>query len=543
MNWKENFLKRSLREIVRPYRWKIIFLCAMSVLQSVLQVALAVITRYVIDAAVTGKGDLAFWGVLLIADSVAMVLIYSLTNWYTGSTSDRVSAKLRSKMLRCAVFGGSLRTPKSHSGELLNRAMDDVYSVCDGVLLTIPSLAGQVTRLVATFAAVLLVFPPVALVLFLVAAAVTLLAAMVRPALKARQRAVRASDEDVMSTMQEDFQQLELIQSIGAQKRILDRFDSALRRNLKDKKRRRRWSVGVSSVVTGASQLGSGVLLLWGAARIAVGAVTFGELTSLLQLLSLFRGPVLGISGMLTRLASVEVAAERLQGLITEEEKQIPAITEQSICAVVFEDVTFSYPGDDVPVLQGFHARLPLDGWTCLTGISGRGKSTLFKLILGLYTPQTGRVYLQTPQGEIPCSEQTRSLFAYVPQDYAMFSGTVLENFQLVCPELDMSALEGVLKLAQAEFILEMPEGVQTLLGENNTGLSMGQLQRLAIARALLMERPIFLLDECTSALDAETERLVLQNLHAHGKQAILVTHRPEALENIDGITNFMMDE
>ena len=196
-----------------------------------------------------------------------------------------------------------------------------------------------------------------------------------------------------------------------------------------------------------------------------------------------------------------------------------------------------------VPVLKDFTKEIPLEGWTCLTGISGKGKTTLFKLVLGLYAPQIGRVYLKTNQGEISCTEETRHLFAYVPQDYALFSGTVLENLLLVNPSAEENQVRKALRVAQAEFVLEMDNQEQTLVGESNTGLSMGQLQRIAIARALLMERPILLLDECTSALDAETEKIVLKELKKANRQALMITHRPEALEEISGIVCVSMDK
>ena len=167
----------------------------------------------------------------------------------------------------------------------------------------------------------------------------------------------------------------------------------------------------------------------------------------------------------------------------------------------------------------------------------------MFKLMLGLFTPQQGRVYLETDEGDLPCGENTRHLFAYVPQDYALFSGTVLENMRLVAPEVDAGRLEEVLRMVRGEFLLEMSGGLETVLGENNTGLSMGQLQRLAIGRAILMDRPILLFDECTSALDMQTEKDVLQNLHGLGKQAILVTHRPEALEGLSNVISVSMEQ
>ncbi|MBR4016545.1 MAG: ATP-binding cassette domain-containing protein, partial [Oscillospiraceae bacterium] len=134
-------------------------------------------------------------------------------------------------------------------------------------------------------------------------------------------------------------------------------------------------------------------------------------------------------------------------------------------------------------------------------------------------------------------------LFAYVPQDYAMLSGTVLENLQLVAPDVTEEEYKRVLKLADADFVWDTAAGVQTHLGENNTGLSKGQLQRLAITRAVLMDRKIFLLDECTSALDAQTEDTVLHNLKKLNKSAILVTHRPQAVEELENVTFVPMDQ
>ena len=209
--------------------------------------------------------------------------------------------------------------------------------------------------------------------------------------------------------------------------------------------------------------------------------------------------------------------------------------------AIVFDHVTFCYPGQTQPVIDDFSGEFPLDRWACLTGVSGLGKTTLFKLMLALYTPDAGQVLLRTETGLVPCSEATRHLFAYVPQDYGLFSGTVLENMLLVS-QPDEQTLRRALTLAGCDFIFSMPDGLMTQVRENNTGLSKGQLQRLAIARAILMDRPVFLLDECTSALDAATEAAVLEGLYGLDKQAVVVTHRPDALNALPGIQNIPMN-
>lgn len=532
-----------LQPILRPYMWRIWLLGGLAVIQSVLQVGMALIFRYVIDAVLSGKDSAVLWSILLVLDLILQVGIHALESWYTNSTADRLVTRLRARLLDCAVHCADSRLEAFHSGELLSRGMGDVRTLCDGLVYALPALIGQVTRLVAAFAAVLLIYPSVSAVLLLVGFVVIAGVAMLRPVLKKKQRAVREADEKVMSTMQEDLQQLELIQSLDVQQQILKRFDKRQRMSLKERFRQRCWSVGSGSIVNAASMLGTGALLLWGAGKVARGALSYGSLTSLIQLLNQFRTPVLSLSGLWTRFASIEVSAERLEQLLEMPLEGTAQRLDVIPHAVVFENVTFRYEEEEDPVLESFNLRLPLKDWTSLSGFSGRGKSTLFKLILGLYSPQEGRVYLETDQGEIPCSGNTRHLFAYVPQDYALFSGTVLENLLLVAPEADADKRAEVLKMVHAEFVWGMNAGENTWLRENNTGLSKGQLQRLAIARALLMERPILLLDECTSALDAETENAVLHSLRVTGKAAILVTHRPEALGSLDGVTSVSMEK
>ncbi len=528
---------------MRIYRWRILWLSVLMIVQSLLQVVMAVLSRFVIDAALDTGKNLLFWGVMLVADMLALVGVHGLLGWCSGKTADTMSAKLRRDMLRTAVFSRDENLLDHHSGELLSRGMEDVYSVCDGAVSVLPNFLGQITRLIAAFVAVILISPSVAGVLLVVATVVGGGAAVLRPVIRARQRLVREADEKVMSTMQEDLQQLELIQSLGAQEQILDRFGSALENSLWTRFKRRIWAVGSNTVINAASQVGSGVLLLWGASQVAAKALSYGSLTAMLQLLSLFRTPVLGLSGLLTRFASIEVAAERLWELLKPVAPVKKLQNVPNVKAVIFENVSFAYPGEETPVLKDFNFRFSMDGWTCLTGISGRGKTTMFKLILGLYSPQQGRIYLQTDVGEIPCTESVRKLFAYVPQDYALFSGSILENLLLVAPDADESQLRRALSIAQADFVWELTDKLETQVRENNAGLSKGQLQRLAIARAVLMERPIFLLDECTSALDAGTEDAVLQALHSFAKQAIVVTHRPEALQALERINPVSLEQ
>ena len=538
---KKTMKTSAIGAFFRPWGGRIFLLCVLMLLQSVLHVGIAFMSRFVIDAALENSGNLLLWGGLLVADILALVAVHTLLSWMTGSTMDTMVTGLRSRLLRSAVYSRDVRLQQFHSGQLLSRGMEDVTTVCDGAVNALPSLVGQISSLIAAFVAVLLISPGVALVMAVSACGIMAMTALLRPVLKKHHRLVRAEDEKVMAGISEDLQQLELLQGLQVQEEALRRFDAVQQGSLAARRKRRIWSVGFGSMMNVCMLTASGVLLLWGAVRVASHAMTYGALTSLLQLFGLFRSPVLGLSGLWTRLVGVEVAGERLLE-ITQTPQPSSPVTGVSPDAVVFEHVSFRYPGEGKTVLEDFSGEFSLEQWACLTGVSGRGKTTLFKLMLALYEPNEGRVYIRTAAGDIPCTEATRSLFAYVPQDYALFSGTVRENLQMV-GDIDEQTLGKALQIAQADFVYSMPAGLETPVRENNTGLSKGQLQRLAIARAILMDRPVLLLDECTSALDAKTEAAVLQGIHSLGKKAILVTHRPEALSQFSDIQSIPMNE
>ena len=528
--------KKNASALLRPYWSRVRALCFCTVLSSLLQVAMAFATKQLMDAAIQQQDDWMLWGGVLALVLLGLVVLHTTVSWLGGSTAEKCMAQLRRAVLKKAVHAEDAELSGYHSGELLNRSMEDVRTLCDGMVNVIPSMVGQLVRLAASFAATMILFPKVTWLVALVAVLVATGAAIFRPLMKKRQQQVRRADGRVMTAMQEDLQNLELIKSLGAEEQSLKRFDVRLKEFLTAYGKRRGLTVGRNTVISLVSHFGTGALLLWGAGQIANEAMTYGDMAAMLQLIALLRNPVFGLSGLWTRMAAVDVAAERLAQILPKDGQQEEKTDAENISAIVFENVTFAYPGEEIPVLENFSCRFDLQRWVCLTGISGKGKTTLFKLILGLYRPQKGRVYLVTPQAEIPCGPATRHLFAYVPQDYALLSGSVLDNLLLATPNASPEQIEEALKLAQAEFVWELPAREETLVQENNAGLSMGQLQRLAVARAILMDRPVLLLDECTSALDGETEKALLGAILPLNKCGILVTHRPEAVSGVSDV-------
>ena len=270
----------------------------MTVLHSFLQVMVALLSRNLIDAAVTGKGTVLTWGLLLAADLLAIIGLGALLSWYGASSADRINASLRQSILRTAVYSRDEQLLKHHSGELLNRGMEDVTVICDGVVSALPGMIGQSARLLAAFIAVLLISPLVAGVLLVVAVLVVAGTAFLRPLLKKRHKAVRSSDEKMMTSLQENLQHLELIHSLDMQEQATRRFAQRVKENLRQRFKRRVATVGSSTVLSLASNAGSGMLLIWGAVQIASGGLTYGSLTAMLQLMSQFRTPVLSLSGL-----------------------------------------------------------------------------------------------------------------------------------------------------------------------------------------------------------------------------------------------------
>ena len=269
------------------------------------------------------------------------------------------------------------------------------------------------------------------------------------------------------------------------------------------------------------------------------GRMSFGSLTAITQLVSQLQAPFVNLSGVMPQYIAMLAAAERLMELEEIQGEPAPAgepagSMYDRMDAICAEELAFSYDRDRVLADATF--ALPKGAFAVITGPSGIGKSTLLKLLLGVYRPENGKLCLQCHGGEVVLDRSTRRLFAYVPQGNLLMSGTLRENLVIVRPEASREDIDQAIHVsAMDDFLPQLPQGLDTVLGESGAGLSEGQAQRLAIARAVLGGAPVLLLDECTSALDAETERKVLERIRAlSGRTCIAVTHRPAALELCD---------
>lgn len=510
-----------------------VLLSLLSVTQSVLAVFLAYVTRNVINAVVYG-GAWKIWGVLLLVCSVCLPLLHGVSALLASRTADRTVCDLRLRLLSCLWHKDERELNRLHSGALLSRLTDDCRTLAERYTAVLPRVVGEISQLLGAVAVLSVLYGKLALAVFICGTAVGIGGLAVRRMLKERHRAVRRADDALISALAEELEQEELLRSAADGKPLLARIETRQETWYKERRKLRRLSVTGTSLFLLAVQIGNAALILWGARRAAEGVIGFGDFTAMIQLLSLFRSPLSGLTGIQARLAASDAAAERLSEIADLPEEEEILLPEGGLCptALVFDGVTFFYEEEEGEVLSDFSARIDLTGWTCLTGMSGRGKSTLYRLILGLYHPVRGHVYVETAEGKrIPVSAATRSLFGFVPQSPVLFSGTVRENLLFAAPDADEEDIRHALEVAQCDFLRSLPDGMDTVVGQFGEGLSVGQRQRIAVARAVLTGRKILLLDEMTAALDSETACAVIDALRKEYPAAVFATHHPELLQ------------
>jgi ABC-type bacteriocin/lantibiotic exporter with double-glycine peptidase domain len=270
---------------------------------------------------------------------------------------------------------------------------------------------------------------------------------------------------------------------------------------------------------------------IWSAYGLAKKTVSFGTVTAYLQLVNRIQRPLFDLIRLLPSIVSAKTAVERLiylTGFKLEDIKE--KIVLNGKITLKFENVTFAYTPESKPVLSDFSMIVKPGTMVAVMGETGVGKTTLLRLLLALIKPDSGKITISDGNEDVTISERTRANFVYVPQGNSLFSGTIRDNLLMGDLSADDDELKRVLKIAVAEFVFDLPEGLDTVLGENGSGLSEGQAQRIAIARSLLRPGKVLLFDEATSALDSETEQTFMRNLknEIRNRTVLFITHQTE---------------
>ena len=520
--------------------FRLIAVTMLNAVGAFLGVYLALVMRNVINVAVAGDAvEVRKWAICLVAVVLVEILFFILSRILSTQMTARLEIAFRetafSKLLRKEYSAVS----RFHSGEVQNRLFNDVNVISENVSTLLPQFIALCTRLVAALVAVYVVDAIFASIILAAGVALFVLARLFKNVLKKTHKDVQAAGGEVRAHTQESVENLLVIKAFGMEEKIEDAEEALHKNHYKKKMVRAFFSVGASAGFSALINLGYVYAILWGAYKILSGDSGFGygDFVAIMQLIGQIQTPFAGLSGSLSKYYSIIASAERLLELcdLPDDfcECADTASVYENMKAIALSDVSFSY--GDTYVLENAETTIEKGKLTLVSGISGIGKSTMIKLLMGVIKPESGEAYAVTECGKTPLTSSTRALFAYVPQGNLLMSGTIAENLRLAKEDATEREMLAALRVASADFIEELPSGLDTRLGERGSGLSEGQVQRLAIARAVLFGAPIFLLDEATSALDEATERCVLENIMAlPGKTCVCISHRSAAREVCD---------
>lgn len=445
---------------------------------------------------------------------------------------NRMQQRMLDRILRSQWHGKEAL----HSGDVLNRLEVDVGNVVSFLTEVIPNTLSVLALFIGAFWYLFSMDATLALITVAIIPVFVLLSKVYVSRMRKLNRAVRSSDSDVQSVLQETIQNRMLIKTLESEGPMVDRLEttqSILRHRVV---KRTAFSVLSNFILNFGFAAGYLVAFLWAAVRLADHTLTFGGMTAFLQLVNRIQSPARSLTKLVPAFVSVFTAVERLMELEENPlEEQGTPIELSAPCGVRLQRVSYRYDDVDGDVIRDLDFDFRPGSCTAVLGETGAGKTTLVRMILGLVAPQHGTVEIYNDRKHRVLSPRLRCNFVYVPQGNTLMSGTIRENLRLGKLDATDEEMEEALKKSCAEFVMELPEGLDTVCSESGGGLSEGQAQRIAIARALLRDRSIMLFDEATSALDPETERHLLQNiLAAHDKTVIFITHRPAVVDYCD---------
>lgn len=539
--------KLWLKKETRPYRAFILFLTFLTAVATAFSLAFAYLVKFLINSASDEKKKELF---IFSAILLGVLLLRILLKTITGFCSEKLRAKMIAEM-RTKLFSKILRSDYAslqayHSGDLLTRLTADIQEIAVDTVGFLPALVGMIVQGVGAIGALLTIDPLFTAIYVVCGGMFGGITALFRRQIKKRYKEVMEADSKSRAYMQEGLTSVLTVKAYGAEEKSAQKarkfadvyYQKRMRQNVL-----RSWMSCVFSLL---NNFGLIFAVIWCSISVLNGNDDYGSILSVILLLMQLQQPLSAFSSVLpvyyARLSSGERLAtlDELPIEPTENTRTDFAELYNSLQAIRFENVAFTYGREQV--FSDANATVRKGDIVCLTGASGSGKSTVFKLLLNVYAPTSGSLYLQGEfqDGEaVELTAKERGLFAYVPQGNFLFSGTIYENLTFFAKEINDSVLaekvKSALHTACADFVWDLPQQLETPLTEGGGGLSEGQLQRLAVARAILSDRPILLLDEATSALDGETEKQLLENVRSlQGKTCLIVTHRPAALEIAD---------
>ncbi len=524
-----------------PYRWSLLGAVFCGIVLAACAFFFVWFSKSLVDTA-TGhaQGDLLLLGLGFAGIIVLRIATRALRNWLQSRSVIKMKNALRQRLFDSLLQMTASSRGKMHSGDIVNRLEGDVDSVASAICMTLPNLVGTLLQFVVAFVYLVLLDARLAWLLIVIIPVGLIAGRYVMHKMRTMSKDVRSNDSLVQAHIQESIQHQSLIKTLEYDNQSSTNLMELQSRLYDHSMRRTRFSIG-AHIITALCFSGSYALVfLWSVNGIAAGTVTYGLMTAFLQLVNQVQRPLAEMGDQLPTLFHSTAAIDRLVELEQMEKEELcePVLLD-GVSGIRIENLSFRYAEEENDVLTDFHHDFRPGSKTALIGTTGVGKTTLIKLILALLKPDKGSISFYSADSDpVPASPATRCNLVYVPQGNSLLSGTVRDNLLMGNPEADEEMMKDALYTAAADFVLDNPLGLDAECFEAGGGLSEGQAQRIAIARGLLRPGSIFLLDEFSSALDPETEKLLLDRLSARRPDAtiIFITHREQIAQYCDNV-------
>lgn len=525
-----------LWQYTAPYAGRIGLLFVFGLLETFASLTMVQITKEIIDHATVGSGfGRLFTGYVLLL--LAMQGISVVSALLTALVTERFSFGIRRQIYEKILHSGWREVTAYHTGDLMTRLTSDAGNVADGIVGTIPNMLQLGIELVLVFCMLFYYSPLLAVFALLVAPVAAFCSWWLGKRLKRLQGKVQESESAYRSFLQESLANLLIVKAFTGEDRAVERLTKLREERFYWVYRKTGLGTASSTVMALAFQGGYLAAFSYGAWQLSRQQITYGTMSVFLTLVNRVQAPILGLAGQIPRIIALLTSAGRIMELqrIPGERREVGRLKGQEI-GVELRNVCFGYTVE--PVLKRVNLQIRPGEFVAIVGESGIGKTTLIRILLAFLETGEGTVDFYNAIGQ---RQETgafvREFVAYVPQGNTLFSGTVRENLQMGREDASEEELWEALKLASGEkFVRALPEGLDTVIGERGHGLSEGQAQRIAIARAFLRRAPFLILDEATSALDEATEIAVLQGLRTLEPRptCLLITHRKGVLQYCD---------
>ncbi|MDR0889420.1 MAG: ABC transporter ATP-binding protein/permease [Oscillospiraceae bacterium] len=557
---KERLHDGTLRNIVEETRWiyghvkryrkAIVLYTLLGLLTTALAIGASLLSKELINAIVyVVKRSAAWRNIVFLGVCVVMLGIISIVlDAFVGRYSAKINL-LIANQLRAEVFRMFLRTDwqslqQFHSGDLLSRINTDVTTVASSVLGWVPTLIIKLGQFIAALCIILFYDPTMAL-LALVCAPITMIASRSFVGkMRMFSKKMRDVNGEMMAFNEEALQNVQSIKAFNLNIAFDGKLKTVQQKYYETGMAYHRFSINTASFMSACGLFVSYLCLGWGAFRLWDNKIDFGTMVLFIQLAGYLSTSLTALIKLVPSAIDCTVCAQRIISVLNLKREDLGHLKEvdqlrreNAPLTLSLSQMDFSYLSRSV-VLEQLNLTVKPHEMVAVVGPSGSGKTTLFRILLGLLAPTGGSAEIVSGQTRIPLSPSTRGLFSYVPQDNVIFSGTIADTLRLVRPDASDEDIHAALRVSCADsFVSKLPKGIYSVLRERGSTLSVGQNQRLAIARAVLADAPILLLDEVTSALDMKTEQHVLENLATlKNKTCIISTHRPSVLALCDKI-------